>query len=250
MTDVAASVPPSDTAPTSDAAPAADAAPAPARMMVLRRAGPWLAALVVIVGAAWVRMYRLAEAELAEAVTAMAAGDHAEATERAQFALRAYTPGAAAPRAAAGLLWRLADEAENHGDRAGALAALRRLRGGIRSTRWIYSPFHHLAVPVDRRLAALTADEQLATASAEALAGRDRSQLVAEHLALFELDPVPTPARSIWIVFSFFAWVAGAVGTIARGLDRAVRIRRGPFLRWAGFTLLGLVSWFVSLATS
>jgi tetratricopeptide (TPR) repeat protein len=227
------------------------APPKPARMpRWLAAALPWLLAASVILGAAWVRMYRLAEAELGAAEAALAAGDRAEATERAQFAMRAYTPGAQAPRAGAGILLRLAEEAEARGDRAGALAALRRLRGAIRSTRWIYSPFHHLAAPVDLRLAALTADEQLALGDADTIRGRDRSQLEADHRALLALDPVPSPGRSLWIVFSFFGWVIGAVLVIARGLDRRVRIRHRPFFLWGGFALLALVSWFVSLGTS
>ncbi len=212
----------------------------------MRVALPWLAALLVVLSVAAGRAYVSAREALAAAQASEAAGDLATALARYQFAMRWYTPGADAPVAAADALTRLADAAEARGDRAGALAALRRLRGGIFSTRSLYSPFGDRLAAVDTRLARLSAAEQVA-------AGLDRGQspeaLEAEHARLLALDPTPTPGWALAATLGFFGWVGGALGFIFRGLDAGLRLVQPAARRWSlvfacsfGVWVLGL--WF------
>ena len=178
--------------------------------------------------------------------------DHANAgrVERAieyyQYALRAYTPGASAPQAAADALQKIAHTTAAHGDRANTLRALRRLRGGLLSIRWLLSPFGDRLNSVNIQLAQITAEEQLALGQST-IRGRDLAQLKADHLALLTLDPTPTPMWSLIVLLGFFGWISGGYLTIARGLDDQARPHWGRCLKWGGFTAACFAVWIVGL---
>jgi tetratricopeptide (TPR) repeat protein len=196
----------------------------------VRAALPWLGALLLVVAAAAGRAHVSARTEFEAGVAAESAGDLPGALAHFQFAMRWYTPGAEAPVAAADALTRLADAAEAKGDRAGALAALRRLRGGIFSTRSFYSPFGERLAAVDARLARLSAAEQIAAGLAR---GQSVDALEAEHARLLALDPTPTPGWALAATLGFFGWVGGTLGFIFRGLDAGLRLVQPAARRWS-----------------
>jgi tetratricopeptide (TPR) repeat protein len=214
----------------------------------LGRTARWITlALLAVIAVIWVRVATSARHEFEHGQAAEAAGAMPDALRHYQYALRWYSPFATAPQAAADALWRIAEAADTQGDRATALAALRRLRGGIRATRWLLSPFDAYADPVDDRLAEHTADEQLAQGNAETIRGRSRAQLVADHRALLALDPMPATGWSLLVVLSFLGWVGSALLAISQGLTKEVRIIPAPLLRWSASALLCFALWVLGL---
>lgn len=204
----------------------------------------FLIALLGVLAVAYGRVYFEARAALARATAARAAGDDLEAVTQYQYALRGYTPGAAAPRQAAQALLSLSEEAEGRGDAATALMALRRLRGGVRATRWLISPFGDLAEEVDARIAGHMARQSLGQPGAE---GRDLEALRAEHLRLLRLDPTPHPGWSSLVTLSFMAWLLGLTLFIRRGLDAEARLKGRAALGWLGFAALSFALWIIGL---
>lgn len=201
----------------------------------------------MVLGVAWVRVALSAADELAQGQALETRRDRAGALRHYQWALRWYSPLASAPVKAADALDRMAREAVERGDRAEALAALRRLRGGILSTRWLLSPFGDRLPDVNARLAKLTAEQQVAEGHAVTIAGRSQSELEAEHARLLALDPMPAPGWSLLVVLSFLGWIGGGLLTIFRGLDREVRLQRGPALRYGALTAVCFSLWILGL---
>ncbi len=202
----------------------------------------WFAlAVAVVLGAVWARVYVSARAELAVARAAVDAGDTARAVTHYQYAMRWYTPGAGAPREAAEALWGIASSAK---DRDTALSALQALRGGVRATRHLWTPFARWAAPTDRAIARLMAEAHAGQPSAE---GRSVDELERWHASLLALDPTPPVGWSLAVVLGFAGWVAGGFATIWRGLDREAKVVRRPFARWAGFTAACFALWVVGL---
>ena len=197
----------------------------------------------------FVRAFVGAREELAGARAAEAAGDLDAAIELFAYALRWYTPGAGAPVEAADGLQAIAARAEASGDRDHALAALRRLRGGMRAVRSVYSPFAARMASVDDAIARLTADAQIALGQ-PTLRGRNRDQLVADHRALLALDATPAPGWSLLVVLAFAGWVIGGFLTIGRGLDAEGRRVAGAFWRWAGLTAVCFGLWVLGLLSA
>lgn len=204
-----------------------------------------LLALLAIGLVAWVRVVMASHDAMETAAAAEASGDEAAAVEHYQYAMRWYSPFASTPAEAADALWRLGDAATARGDRAAAMAAFRRLRGGILATRGLTCPFCDLLDPVNQRLAVLIAAEQQALGQ-PTIRGRSREALVADHLALLRLDPIPHPGWALLAVLGFFAWVAGGFLVVFRGLDPALR-RTPAFARWAGLTAVGFAAWLLGL---
>ena len=204
------------------------------------------AALVLVLAVVWLRVWTSARDELAQARRARAAADVEGAIRHYQYAMRWYSPGAGAPGDAAADLRLLARDLEGAGDRKNALRAWRRLRGAVRATRSVYTPFAGLADEVDRNIARLTADEQLALGQ-PTIRGRDRAQLEADHLRLLKLDPTPTAGWGLLVVLAFIGWVAGGFLTIARGFDREARLLRPGFIRYAALTAACFGLWVVGL---
>ncbi len=207
----------------------------------------WAAgALTIVLAVIWIRVWTSARDELAHARRARASSDVEGAIRHYQYAIRWYSPGAGAPREAVAGLRLLARDLEGAGDKKNALRAWRRLRGAIRSTTSFYVPFAEFADDVDRNIARLTADEQLALGQ-PTLRGRDRAQLEADHLKLLKLDPTPPAGWGLLVVLSFVGWVAGGFLTIARGFDREARLLKPGFIRYAGLTAACFGLWVLGL---
>lgn len=210
---------------------------------------PALAALAVVLLIVWFRVWSSSREELVHARQARAGGDVEAAIRHYQYAIRWYSPAAGAPKQALFELKLLAADIEGRGDAKNALRAWRRLRGAIRATRSVYSPFADHADEVDRHIARLTAAEQLALGQ-PTLRGRDRAQLEADHLALLALDPTPPAEWGLLVVLSFLGWVSGGFLTIYRGFDRHARVVKPGFVRWALWTVGCFGLWVVSLAVA
>lgn len=186
----------------------------------------WALAIGVVLLVIWGRVWFSARADLVLGRAAESTGDLSAAITHHQHAMRWYSPFASAPVEAADALDRIAATAETKGERAVALPALRRLRGGILATRSIYSPFGARLDDVNQRLAVQTAEEQLALGDTQTIRGRDRDQLVADHLALLRLDPTPTPLWALLVVLSFLGWVGAVIYSIRFGFTSELKIRR------------------------
>lgn len=212
----------------------------------MRHLRPALAAVAVVLAAVWIRVFTEARDELAVAQAAEAAGDRNASLTHYQYAMRWYTPFAAAPEAGASALRRLADEARTAGDAATELEALRLLRGGIRATRSLFSPFGVLAAEVDARLAELTTDAELATAPGD-VRDRDREALLAEHARLLALDPTPAPVPALAATLGFLLWIGAAFGFLFRGLDADLRLVQPSARRWLAAFVSSLGIWMLGL---
>jgi hypothetical protein len=207
----------------------------------------WVAALGLVLTAVWARAWVSARDELAQARALEASGQVAQAVEHYQWAARWYTPAASAPREALDALAALGGTAEASGDRAGALRAYRRLRGAVLATRHLWVPYDAHLAPTNLALSRLNAAQQMESGG-PTIAGRSMAELEADHLALLELDPMPSPGWSLLVVLSFLGWIGGGFVTIARGLDAEARLVRPAFLRYGGLTALCFALWVLSLA--
>lgn len=195
----------------------------------------------------WGRVWFSARSDLEAAQTAEAQGDIATAISSYQHAMRWYSPFASAPVEAADALDRIAADAEKRGERHIALPALRRLRGGILAVRSVYSPFEDRLADINSRLAVQTADEQIALGHQITIRGRDRAQLIADHAALLALDPTPTPGWALWVVLSFFGWIAAVAYTIRFGFTKTLAVNKRPLFRGLAATVLCFSLWVVGL---
>lgn len=207
----------------------------------------WAAAAIVLVGVAvWARVYLSAGEALTAARAAEAAGDLGEAIDRYEHAMRWYSPGASAPVEAADALDRIATASEARGDRATTLRALRRLRGGVLATRGLTCPLCDRLDDINQRLATATAAEQLALGQ-PTIRGRSEATLIADHLALLRLDPVPHPGWAALAVGAFLAWVAGGFLLIFRGFDRALTPVQPAATVYGALVAIGFALWLLAL---
>jgi tetratricopeptide (TPR) repeat protein len=189
-----------------------------------------------VLAVVWIRAATSASAELEAANAARAAGRIEEAIEHYQYALRWYTPNAEVPERAAQALNEVALDALSHGDRATAIDALQRLRGGARATSGLLDPFDGWSSSTHRQLATLLTQRQIA----EGAPATQDATLRAARLRELNRLRAASSGGSLLIVFAFAAWLAGAVFTICRGLDRNARVVR----RFAIAGSLWTVSWF------
>lgn len=206
------------------------------------------AALVVaaIVAVVWVRVWLDARAEFARAEAAEATGALDDAIDHYGYAMRAYSPLASAPPAAADALTRLAETAAARGDRATALRAWRRVRAGALSTRGLTCPFCDRLDATNQHIAAAMAAEQLALGQ-PTIRGRSEAQLTADHLALLRLDPLPHPAWAALAVLAFLGWVGGGFLLIWKGFDRALTPIKPAIWRYGGLVAGSFGLWLLAL---
>jgi len=191
-----------------------------------------------------VRAYTTAEDALAAGEAALAEGRVDEAQDHLQWAMRAQTPGASAPHRAADLLEGVAADALARGDDPTALRALRRLRGGILSTRHLWSPFSERLEAVNARLAAVTARTQIAEGNAR---GASLEALTAEHARLLALDPTPSVGASLAVSLGFLGWVGCLFGLIFRGLNAELRWVPHAARTWGAGALACFATWLAGL---
>lgn len=203
----------------------------------------WALAVLAVLVVVWIRCVVEGQSELA---AAQKATDFTSRITHLQQAMRWYAPGADHCVDAANQLEALAREAEIAGRPEEALAAWRRLRGGIRATRHLWTPFADRAATADDRIAELMAHQQLAEGG-PTVRGRTRAQLVADHKALLALDPTPGTGWILLITLSFLGWVASAFVLTRRGFDAALTLQSGPFLRWGATTLGFFALWLLGL---
>lgn len=206
----------------------------------------YLAALALVLLVVAGRVWHSARVELEKGRAARTA---VERLDRFQWAMRWYLPGTSAPQDAADELTDWAIRAEQRGAIENALGAWRRLRGGILATRHLWSPFGDRLDEVNRRIANLTADLQLASGS-KTIRGRDRATLVRDHYALLQKDATPAPGWSVAVFLGFLGWVGGAGWTIRRGLTAEGRIVKTPFLRGLMVTALCFGIWIAGLVNA
>ena len=210
----------------------------------------WLVALGVILASAWIRSCTESNAEYHRAVQFEKAPDTLpRALEHYQFAARWYTPFSGTSSDALDALIRIADGARVKGDRALALKALRRARGAILATRWLFNPYGERLERVNRALAEVTADEELARQSITS-SGKSRANLVDEHLSLLAQDPAPDPWWSLLVVLSFFGWVSCAAFAIWRGFDSELEVDKKPLAMWVISAAISFALWLVSLSNA
>ncbi|MEZ4467201.1 MAG: hypothetical protein R3F43_22845 [bacterium] len=202
-----------------------------------------LAALAAVLAVVWIRCVVEGRAELERAE---AAPDFASKIEHFQYALRWYAPAGGVSAQAADALEGLARLAEAQGRRDDALAAWRRLRGGILAIRHLGEPLGERLPMVNARIADLMADAQLAEGG-PTLRGRDRAALIADHAALLALDPTPAAGWRMAILLGFLGWVASAFAVTRRGFDAELKVRPGPLLRWGASTVVCFGIWLLAL---
>jgi hypothetical protein len=202
-----------------------------------------LLAGALVIAALWTRTALSARAELAAADAARAAGRLDEACERYQYAMRAYTPLAGAPVAAAHALNAVAREALTRGDRATAIDALQRLRGAALATRGLFAPFTGWLPSTQRQLARSLAAQQIA----EGAPAQQRAALEAARLLELQRDPAAAPAWSLLVVIAFMCWLGGAAATLRFGLDEDARLISGKAWRGTLWTAAWLALWVLGL---
>lgn len=210
------------------------------------RRGPVLLAVAALLAAAGVLVGRVAvdsRAALRSGLAAEARGASAEAIRGYFDAARLYLPGSPWVRQAIDRLDALAGTAEAKGDLLAARHALEAIRAASLGTRSFYTP-HAARLPgVERRLAHLYAlTEMQAAASQPPAAGEpgrkgdggghgDGDSLEirqAWHAARLARHPGPALPYALLALAGLALWLGAAVGFIRRGLDRGLRLRRGP----------------------
>ncbi|MCB9546735.1 MAG: hypothetical protein H6706_12895 [Myxococcales bacterium] len=202
-----------------------------------------LAALGAVLAVVWIRCVVEGRAELQRAAETR---DFESKIEHLQYALRWYAPLGSVSAEAADELEGLARLAEATGRSGEALAAWRRLRGGILAIRHLGDPLGDRLPAVNARIAALMATAQL-DAGGATVRGRDWVALNAEHAALLALDPTPAAGWRLAILLGFLGWVASAFAVTRRGFDAELKVRPGPLLRWGASTVICFGIWLLAL---
>jgi hypothetical protein len=182
-----------------------------------------------------VRVVLSAREELAEAETLLAQHDHAAAIVHFRRAARWYAPLSPYNLRALGRLGELARSAEHNGDREGALAAYRAVRGSILATRSLYVPQRSRLDAANQRIASLMADEPAPGVDA----GKSHEQLRREHLALLTPIPGPDVFWSCVLLLGFGCWVGAAFALSFRAIDDEDRWVPRELLRCGSFVVLG-----------
>jgi hypothetical protein len=200
----------------------------------------------VILAVLVVRVLVASHGELQRAHALVADGDDVDAAlVHYRRAARWYVPGSPYVREALESLARIGVESEREGDRERALFAWRSVRAAVLATRSFHVPHHeHLAL-ADEHIAELMASEDPPPIDA----GKPRSQLRAEHLALLrQAGQRPPVGWTLVLLLGFFLWVGSAFAFATRAIDEEDRWVRREAWRWGGLVVVGLALWFVGMA--
>lgn len=190
-----------------------------------------------------VRVVLSAREELAEAETLLAQNDRAAAIVHFRRAARWYAPLSPYHVRALGRLGELARSAERSGDRDGALAAYRAVRGSILATRSLYVPQRPLLEAANQRIASLMADEPAPGVDA----AKSHEQVRREHLALLTPIPGPDVFWSCVLLLGFGCWVAAAFALSFRAIDGDDRWVPRELLRYGSFVVVGFALFVLGL---
>lgn len=208
--------------------------PARAAALVLALGATLLAAVAVRVAISGNR-------ELDRGRDLLAAGRVEEGVAALGKAARWYLPGLGAHREALESLMRVAETREAAGDAAGALTALRHVRGSILGSRWLITPDADLLATANDRIAVLMAAQDAALRGDTALDA-------AAHRTVLDRDAVPSAGRSALAVGLFLAWVGSAAITVWRGLRPDGGVRGRILVPWSALSLLLLAAWLFTLS--
>jgi len=207
----------------------------------------------------WTLAYTRAEQLYREGQTLESRGQIDLALNRYHWAMKAYSPLASAPLLAAESLWRISKDARVRGERALALKALDRLRGGLWSTQWLRSPFEEWRTLSDEAIATLRGAQEheqntrwamhphaQRTTIIPPITPSNERTLIDQHRSDLAYDPRPSPLRSFALSLSLIAWLYALYGLITRGFTaRLERTEHAP--RWALFLILCTCSWCLAL---
>ena len=192
-----------------------------------------------------------------DGVSALEQGQEAEkegkveaALEAYQRSLRAWIPFSPIPHEGLMGLQRIAKARREAGERAGELAVLWRIRGGVRAIESLWrAPFRKESESVDERLAILMAQEELAQAARGRAAptGGTLAEKIKDHRRLLALRPAPSRLGSLWLLASFGGWILGMIGLMIRGFDQELSLVKPAVYRWGFFTVSSFGAWLLAL---
>jgi hypothetical protein len=186
----------------------------------------WLPLLLVGLAVAVVGIRLVADARAAfrEGAAAADRGATEEAIRGYADAIRLYVPGSPYARAGLERLEALAAAAEGRGELETARHALEAARGALLGTRSFYTPFADRLPALTARLARLLA----ALEGPRVAPGATAEARIAWHAERLARPPGPAPAAALAALVGFAIWLGAAVAFFTRGLDRGLRLRRGP----------------------
>lgn len=142
----------------------------------------------------------------------------------------------------------LTDTAEANGAKKLALLSQRYLRASFMSTNHLWRQDTAALGAVNRRIARLTAEVQLAS-GAPTIRGRTLETLTADHLTLLERRYGPTPLQGSLVFMLFLAWIGAAIWTVWRGLNADGKVNRNQLVRGALATLVLFTSFCLTLSS-
>lgn len=174
---------------------------------------------------------------------AQKAGDPQTAIRWWRRAARWYVPGAPHVGDAYDRLDEFAVAAEARGDSRNALAAWRGIRGSILATRSFYTPHVERLAPANRRIAALMAKAEGASADP----ARTEAERATWHYELLARDEAPSVFWSIVALLGFGMWIAGGGLFALRAVTKEDQLVAKTAAISGILVATGLVVWMLGL---
>jgi hypothetical protein len=194
-----------------------------------------LAIGALVLGPIVARVLYSAHTELGAGRRAADAGDVDGAIAHYRRAARYYAPASPYHVVALDQLEQLGRAAEAAGDSARALAAYRSIRGSILAARSFYVPESARLDAADQRIAKLMSQQPAPGIDA----GKTRTQLYAEHLALLKASSDPSLAWTVVLLAGFIAFAGAAFAFSARAIDEHDRLIPAAAVRWGAVIVVG-----------
>lgn len=194
-----------------------------------------LAIGALVLGPIIARVVYSAHSELGAARAAADAGDVDGAIAHYRRAARYYAPASPYHVAALDQLEHVGRAAEAAGDTARALAAYRSIRGSILAARSFYVPEPARLEAADQQIAKLMSEQPAPGMDA----GKTRTQLYTEHLALLEASADPSLAWTVVLLAGFIAFGGAAFAFSARAIDEHDRLIPAAAVRWGAVIVVG-----------
>jgi hypothetical protein len=202
------------------------------------------AALALLLGVIAARAAFSARSELERARLAADSGDRDGALVHYRRAARCYVPGSPYHVIALERLGEMGRAAQASGDIERALSAYRAIHGSIMAARSVYVPERARLRRADRQIAALMAEQPAPRMDA----GKSKTQLRDEHLALLESSPDPNLFWSCVLLVGFAAFVTSAFAFSARAIDDDDHLRQPEAQRWGALIVVGFGMFALGLA--